>query len=130
MTKTYIANTEIGITVKIGERNTRLAFTPTTGGGSVFITDNAELQKILEKHARFGTWFKLEKAEVQETAAPAVAAEPKKKEIKTVKVNSIQEAKDYLVDELGISRTMLNTKAKILTVAKTNYIQFDGIEEN
>ena len=62
--------------------STHLSFTPRTGGGSVFYTDNEKVQEGLEKHPKFGKLFKLE--EVIEDKKPKKGAAPAGKAAGTV----------------------------------------------
>ena len=97
--KTYTSNTEISLSVKIGDNaHTHIRFSPTSNGGSVYSTGNANIQKGLEKHPQFGKMFVLasvEEAKKEEPVkAAAPVAEPTGKQVVTV--GSLQDAKDYL----------------------------------
>ena len=60
-TKKYIAKSHIGITVSVGNnRYTHVSFSAVTRGGSVFYTNDENLQKALESHPRYGKLFKLD----------------------------------------------------------------------
>lgn len=128
--KTYISKTEISLSVRIGAKDhMHIRFNPTSSGGSEYTTNNPTIQKGLEKHPYFNKMFTLE----SETKKPVnVNKEPVKTASqaptkKVVKVGSLMDAKDYLVDKFGISRTQLTTKAKISAAAEANNIQFDGL---
>lgn len=117
------------LNVNNGNGNVHVTFTPQTGGGSVFYTDDPMLASALESHYKYGRLFK----KVEE---PKVIKAPKKKEVVspvedvlqenkvvTKKFGSYEDAKDWLVDTFGISRTKLRSKADITKVAKANGIE-------
>ena len=47
--------------------------------------------------------------------------------IRKVKVNDLGEAKDYLAETFGVSRTSLRGQKAILEAAKANNIEFEGL---
>lgn len=47
--------------------------------------------------------------------------------IEVVKVTDLQDAKDYLAEKFGISRTLLRSKEAIMAKAKANGLEFEGI---
>ena len=58
--KKYIAKTNISINVVLGSgANRHIAFDALTCGGSVFYTDDPELQRAIERHYKFGSLFRL-----------------------------------------------------------------------
>ena len=75
MLKKYSSRSCVSVSVRLSTgSSTHLSFTPRTGGGSVFYTDNEKLQEGLEKHPKFGKLFKLE--EVIEDKKPKKGASP------------------------------------------------------
>lgn len=59
--KTYRAKSDISISVALGNgKNAHISFLSVTGSGSVFRTDDEELQKALERHYKFGKLFRSE----------------------------------------------------------------------
>lgn len=73
----YKAGTTIGLSVTLKDgRSTRVSFSPLSEGGSVFYTDDPELQWALEHHYRYGKLFRLEGATSE---APAVRGKKAKK---------------------------------------------------
>lgn len=126
--KTYTSNSEISLSVRVGDNaHTHIRFNPTSNGGSSYSTNNPAIQKGLERHPQFGKMFHLtsESKEVKKEMRKTVEdVNPKT----VVNVNSIQDAKDYLVDTFGISRTQLTSKAKILANAESHNIQFNGLD--
>lgn len=126
MTKRYTSSARVVISVVTDNGgNMRLAFNPLTGGGSYFETSDEQLQKAIENNANYGKSFVGMEVEKQAAPAPVVKEEPKGP--KQVKVASLDDAKDYLADKFGYSRTKLRSKAAILAAAEENGIEFTGI---
>lgn len=136
MTKHYISDSHIAINVTLdGGESVHLSFIALSNGGSVFSTDNEELQNAIERHYRFGDLFTLDHIEepknTSETANEEYTSvkESEDGNIQKVTVNDLGEAKNYLADTLGISRTSLRSLKTILEVAKANNIEFEGLEK-
>ena len=130
-TKRYIAQSHISLSVKISETaNARVVFSPVTGGTkSVFYTDNEELQKALEAHPRFNKLFRVDTFfnpnPVVEKAPKAEVV--KEKTVKKVKVACLDDAKEYICDKYGVSRTKLNSEKAIKEFAQSKGFEFVGI---
>ena len=138
MTKHYISDSHIAINVTLdGGASKHLSFIALSNGGSVFSTDNEELQKAIERHYRFGDLFSLDHIEeVKNTSETAneddghsSVGESESDNIHKIVVNDLGEAKNYLADTLGISRTSLRSLKTIVEVAKANNIEFEGLEK-
>ncbi|MBF1414345.1 MAG: hypothetical protein HXN33_02070 [Prevotella histicola] len=136
MTKHYISDSHIAINVTLdGGESVHLSFIALSNGGSVFSTDNEELQNAIERHYRFGDLFTLDHIEepknTSETANEEYTSvkESEDGNIQKITVNDLGEAKNYLADTLGISRTSLRSLKTILEVAKANNIEFEGLEK-
>jgi conserved domain protein len=134
--KHYISDSHIAINVTLdGGESMHLSFIALSNGGSVFSTDSEELQKAIERHYRFGDLFTLDHVEepknTSETANEEYTSvkESEDGNIQKVTVNDLGEAKNYLADTLGISRTSLRSLKTILEVAKANNIEFEGLEK-
>ena len=125
--KTYTSKTEISLSVRISDNgHVHVRFNPTSNGGSIYITSNPAIQKGLERHPKFGKLFTLEsESEAPKKEEAKVVEEAPSK--KVVPAGSLQDAKDYLVETFGISRTQLTSKAKILAQAASHNIEFNGI---
>ena len=138
MIKHYISDSHIAINVTLesGE-SIHLSFIALSNGGSVFSTDNEDLQKAIEQHYRFGDLFNLDHIEeVKNTSETAneddghsSVGESESDNIHKIAVNDLGEAKNYLADTLGISRTLLRSLKTIVEVAKANNIEFEGLEK-
>lgn len=136
MTKHYISDSHIAINVTLdGGESMHLSFIALSNGGSVFSTDSEELQNAIERHYRFGDLFTLDHIEepknTSETANEEYTSvkESEDGNIQKITVNDLGEAKNYLADTLGISRTSLRSLKTILEVAKANNIEFEGLEK-
>lgn len=136
MTKHYISDSHIAINVTLnGGESVHLSFIALSNGGSVFSTDSEELQNAIERHYRFGDLFTLDHIEepknTSETANEEYtpAKESEDGNIQKITVNDLGEAKNYLADTLGISRTSLRSLKTILEVAKANNIEFEGLDK-
>lgn len=136
MTKHYISDSHIAINVTLdGGESMHLSFIALSNGGSVFSTDSEELQTAIERHYRFGDLFTLNHIEkpknTSETANEEYTSvkESEDGNIQKITVNDLGEAKNYLADTLGISRTSLRSLKTILEVAKANNIEFEGLDK-
>lgn len=136
MTKHYISDSHIAINVTLdGGESMHLSFIALSNGGSIFSTDSEELQNAIERHYRFGDLFTLnhikEPKNTSEIANEEYTSvkESEDGNIQKVTVNDLGEAKNYLADTLGISRTSLRSLKTILEVAKANNIEFEGLDK-
>lgn len=111
------------------ETNAHITFAPLTGGGSVYYTADEQVQNALEQHPKYGKLFK-EDALYQDNRA--VVAKPKvekkQKDINEVQVSCLDDAKDYLSEKFGISRTKLRSQEGIEKAAAANGVRFIGLE--
>lgn len=125
MTKRYTSSARvvIGVVTENGE-NMRVAFHPLTGGGSYFETSDEKLQEAIERNAGYGKSFI--GYEVEKVPDPAPVKQEKKGP-KQVNVASLDDAKDYLAERFGYSRTKLRSKSAILAAAEESGIEFTGI---
>ena len=139
MIKHYISDSHIAINVTLdGGESMHLSFIALSNGGSVFSTDSVELQNAIERHYRFGDLFLLDHIEepknnTSETGTDGEEhtsiGESENDNIQKIAVNDLGEAKNYLADTLGISRTSLRSLKTILEVAKANNIEFEGLDK-
>ena len=136
MTKHYISDSHIAINVTLdGGESVHLSFIALSNGGSVFSTDSEELQNAIERHYRFGDLFTLDHIEEPKNTSETANEEytPVKESedgnIQKITVSDLGEAKNYLADTLGISRTSLRSLKTILEVAKANNIEFEGLDK-
>lgn len=134
--KHYISDSHIAINVTLdGGESMHLSFIALSNGGSVFSTDSEELQNAIERHYRFGDLFTLDHIEEPKNTSEIAneeytsVKESEDGNIQKITVNDLGEAKNYLADTLGISRTSLRSLKTILEVAKANNIEFEGLEK-
>lgn len=136
MLKVYIANTDVAFTVNVGDKRKRVSFISKSGNnGSVYFTSDPLEQEGIEKHPWYGE--KVTLRESIDEKALAAEAERKKKELEKKQeealvhhVDSPNEAKDYLADKFGISRSKMKTVSSILAVAKECGVVLEGLESN
>ncbi len=76
--KKYIAKTNISINIVLKSgKNRHITFSALTGGGSVFYTDDPEIQKAMECHYKFGKLFRVDQKYVAEKQRNKPAPKPK-----------------------------------------------------
>lgn len=135
MYKKYQAGTDLSFSVMVGNERVRVVFEGKTMGCSIYGTRDEKLQKAIESHYWFNDKFFLKEAvDEKKEAAEAkkkAAAKAKKKvsdELKTHIVTDFEDAKDYLADTFGVSRTKMKTREDILSIAKEKGVKLEGLE--
>ena len=131
----YQAGTDLAFSVMVGNERMRINFEGKSTGSSVYMTRDPKVQKAIESHYWFKDKFFLvesidEKKETAEAKKKA-AAKAKKKvsdEKKTHIVADIEDAKDYLAETYGVSRSKMKTKEDILAIAKEKGVELEGLE--
>lgn len=119
MLKEYRSNSCLSLSVVLPSgKSAHIVFTPRTGTGSIYYTSDEMIQKALESHHRFGKAFFLVQSKSTSAAAPttteseaetATATETPVAATKAIEVSSLDDAKDYLADKYGLSRTKIRT---------------------
>ena len=135
MFKKYQAGTDLAFSVMVGNERMRINFEGKTMGCSVYMTRDPKVQKAVESHYWFKDKFFLvetvdEKKETAEVKKKA-AAKTKKNvadEKKTHSVTDVEDAKDYLAETFGVSRSKMKTKDDILAIAKEKGVELEGLE--
>lgn len=129
--KKYIAKSHVSLSVKITEgKCAHISFTPLTGGGSVLYTSDEQVQKALERHPKYGKLYKEDLLyQPNKIVAEPPVVKKAKAEVNEVHVTCLDDAKDYLSEKFGISRTKLRSQESILRVAAENNVHFKGLEE-
>lgn len=135
MFKKYQAGSDLAFSVMVGNERMRIVFEGKTMGSSIYMTRDPKVQKAIESHYWFKDKFFLvetvdEKKETAEAKKKA-AAKTKKKvadEKKTHVVTDFEDAKDYLAETFGVSRSKMKTKEDILEIAKENGVELEGLE--
>ena len=135
MYKKYQAGTDLSFSVMVGNERVRVVFEGKTMGCSIYGTRDEKLQKAIESHYWFNDKFFLQEAvDEQKEAAEdkkRAAAKTKKKaaeEKKTHIVTDFEDARDYLAETFGVSRSKLKTKEDILSIAKEKGVELEGLE--
>ena len=110
-----------GVTLSDGNR-VRVVFTPLTGGGTIFYTDDNELAEALERHPYFGDLFEKENTTTseessEESVAPEGGVDSSVGGVSPVSFVHEEDAKEYIANKYGVSRTRLKTRASIEKVA-------------
>lgn len=135
MYKKYQAGTDLSFSVMVGNERVRVVFEGKTMGCSIYGTRDEKLQKAIESHYWFNDKFFLKEAvDEKKEAAEAkkrAAAKTKKKaaeEKKTHIVTDFEDARDYLAETFGVSRSKLKTKEDILSISKEKGVELEGLE--
>ena len=135
MFKKYQAGTDLAFSVMVGNERMRINFEGKTMGSSVYMTRDPKVQKAVESHYWFKDKFFLvetvdEKKEAAEVKKKAAAKNKNKvaDEKKTHSVTDVEDAKDYLAETFGVSRSKMKTKEDILAIAKEKGVELEGLE--
>lgn len=96
-----------------------------------YTTSNPIIQDMIErsdyfKNGKITLLRKVEKSSTEQVQAQEATAKKsaKGKDLATIKVSSLDDAKDYLVEHFGLSAQDLLTKKSIEAAAKTNGVVF------
>ena len=123
----YQAGTDLAFSVMVGNERMRIIFDGKSVGCSIYMTRDPKVQKAIESHYWFNDKFFL----VESIDEKKEAAEAKKKvadEKKTHVVTDFEDAKDYLADTYGVSRSKMKTKEDILAISKEKGVELEGLE--
>lgn len=131
----YQSGTDLAFSVMVGNERMRILFEGKSTGSSVYMTRDPKVQKAIESHYWFNDkFFLVESIDDKKEAAEAkkkAAAKAKKKvaeEKKTHVVTDVEDAKDYLAETYGVSRSKMKTKEDILAIAKEKGVELEGLE--
>jgi hypothetical protein len=129
--KRYISKSHVCINVALASgKNMHISFSPLTGGGSVYYAEDPQVQAALERHSRFNSLFRLDPYYVEkkeEEVTEFVESPEEENALRQVTVTCPDDAKDYLADKFGVSRTLIRSVAKIKAVALEHGIEFVGL---
>lgn len=135
MFKKYQAGTDLAFSVMVGNERMRINFEGKTMGCSVYMTRDPKVQKAVESHYWFkDKFFLVETVDEKKEAAGVkkkAAAKTRKNvadEKKTHSVTDVEDAKDYLAETFGVSRSKMKTKEDILAIAKEKGVELEGLE--
>ena len=131
----YQAGTDLAFSVMVGDERMRIVFEGKSTGSSFYMTRDPKVQKAIESHYWFNDkFFLVESIDEKKEAAEAkkkAAAKAKKKvadEKKTHFVTDFEDAKDYLAETYGVSRSKMKTKEDILAISKEKGVELEGLE--
>ena len=127
MKKTYHAKSELCFNVRMDDGYRHVAFVPHTMGGSSLTTDDLQLQSAIERHRFFGTLITVT---VMREEAPEASQSPiagsggapagdksstaaSGKEPLVLSFPSLNDAKDYVANRWGVSRTKFHNREEI-----------------
>lgn len=129
MLKCYRSNSDIALNVRLSNGGSRhLSFESLSGlGGSVFYTEDKELQTALEIHPRFGELFYAEEV-VEEKEVSLVSTASEEEKPLQVEVSDLGMAKNYLAETFGLARTSLRSKQSIVDAGKAHGVEFVGLD--
>lgn len=128
MRKIYKSDSGLAITIKYGVTTKHINFDTMTLGNSMYATDDEKEQEGIESHSWYGDKFALAEVEDPEEEAKKAAAIAKKvadkeaeeKELHTRQFSNVADAKEYVADTFGVSRTQLRSKDAVINVAKNH----------
>ncbi len=135
-TKKYFSKSHVCIQVYTQDRGfVHVSFNPMTGGGSTYVTKDKSIQDALEQHYRFKSLFYLDTV-FEEPQQHTVNGRSKSKtaddnspddSFQKVPVTCVDDAKDYIADKFGISRSKMRRIESIKAIAAEHNIVFEGI---
>lgn len=134
MFKTYKGNSDLAFSVKMEGGMRRIVFDGQSLGTSVYSTRDEKEQKAMEAHPWYNDKFwidsEVDEKKLEAEAKKKAAAKAKKvaDEKKTHTVEDLADAKDWLADEYGVSRSKMKTKEDILAIAKEHDVELVGLE--
>ena len=118
----FTSKSHVALSVPLEKGNAHISFIEKTGQGSVFYTDNEKLAKAMRKHPKFGKLFREEeiKEETKEEVSDAPDITDNGTKQPEVSFSNNEDAKEYLADRFGVSRSKLRTRQEMEEVAKAN----------
>lgn len=134
MLKTYQGNSDLAFNVNVEGGLRRIVFDGQSHGTSIYSTRDVKEQKAIEGHNWFNDKFWLEETidekKIEAEAKKKAAARAKKveEEKKKYVVTDIADAKEYLADTYGVSRTKMKTKEDVLNYAAEFGVELEGLE--
>ena len=123
----YQAGTDLAFSVMVGDERMRIVFEGKTMGSSIYMTRDPKVQKAIESHYWFNDKFFLAES-IDEKKAAAKAKKKVADEKKTHVVTDVEDAKDYLAETYGVSRSKMKTKEDILAIANEKGVELEGLE--
>ncbi len=134
MFKTYQGYSDLAFSVKVDGGQRRIVFDAQSRGTSVYSTRDTKEQKAIESHYWFGDKFWIleevdeKKQEAEAKKKATIKAKKAEEDKKVICVDDIGDAKDYLADNFGISRSKMKKVEDVLAIAKENNVVLEGLE--
>lgn len=134
MLKIYQGYSRLAFNVKMESGYRRIVFDGQTNGFSIYSTRDVKEQKAIESHYLYNDKFWLEetidekKLEAEAKKRATARAKKVEEEKKKYVVTDIADAKEYLADTYGVSRTMMKTKEDVLNYAAEFGVELEGLE--
>ena len=97
-----------------------VAFIPHTLGGSSLTTDDPLLQSAIEQHRLFGSFITVEvvrENKAKASQSPTGSGDAKADAPEEVTVNTFSDAKDYVANRWGVSRTQFHNSEEVIRFA-------------
>lgn len=137
MTKTYRAGTAVSFTAYLESgASARIQFEVQSLGDSIYITRDKSVQDAIERHPLFGKLFVLhsvtqeEDSEYTESVTQGEGSSDDGVHTETtIEVSCLDDAKQWLIDNLGAPKRKLRNRNEILRYAEHVGINFIGILE-
>lgn len=132
--KRYDALTEISLNLRVGGGRKHVSFVPRTNGSSYYVTCDESVQSALERHHWFGNRFSLRVDDAPSVCvnSPSVSGEEVSNGgnggMSVVDVRCWSDAKDYLVEHYGVSRTKVRVQSSIISFAASVGIEFRFVQ--
>ena len=128
----YISDRVISFSLAVNGVDRRIRFIPLTKGGSIYITDNKDEMKELEKSTMYGSVYKRSEMQAEKDCDNINSGKRRKtsgkQKIQSVNgVDSWQEAIEYMVDKHGADRNVMSTPEEILKEAERLNLCFPNI---
>lgn len=128
MFKKYQAGSDLAFSVMVGNERMRIVFEGKTMGSSIYMTRDPKVQKAIESHYWFKDKFFLVECIDEKKKAAAKTKKKVADEKKTHVVTDFEDAKDYLAETYGVSRSKMKTKEDILAIANEKGVELEGLE--
>ena len=124
---TYHSPTELTINVRVKGVKHHLVFTPTTLGESFLTVSDHLLERAIEHHPYYGKMFQRLPEKEPSPSQPPTDNARKGDGLIHFLFTDFDDAKEYLAQQTGISRTALRTPADLREAATKNGIVIDGM---
>lgn len=124
----FIAKTNVSLNVAMKSGGSvYVSFTPLTGGGSVFYTDDAELASAMKRHYRYGKLFKSAGGQCAVVKHEQPCEQHSGDSAVVIEVSEPDEAKEYLCEHFGLIPAKLKSLSAIKAAAKAHGVEFKGL---